>query len=64
MERFIDIFIDNFSVKSPFGREDSGKGRRVKKVRREAKGEKVRKIEGGWGDEEKVRLWVGREGDR
>jgi hypothetical protein len=37
MEPSIVIFITNYSMKSPFGREDSEKGRREmkKKVRRE-----------------------------
>jgi hypothetical protein len=47
MESSIVIFIADCSVKSTFGWEDSGKGRREmkKKVRRKTKGEKVRKIE-------------------
>jgi hypothetical protein len=60
MEPSIVIFIANCSVESPLGREESGKGRREmkKKVRRETKGEKVRRIEveGGKMREKEMRI--------
>jgi hypothetical protein len=57
MEASIVIFIAYYSMESPFGREDNGKGRREikKKVRRETKGEKERRIEAGVGRDKRRR---------